>query len=102
MVNRMQVIPAQNRTGSLAEMPVIVGRKGIAKYMNKGIRTVQRWELEFGLPVRRSHAKQRDAQVRVVPAELREWVKSFPFRFGLLSPPRPEVGNLLENIFQLE
>jgi hypothetical protein len=83
-------------------MPVLATWRGIAKYMGTGIRTVQRWEIQFGLPVRRNDAEQPKLQVTGVPAELDEWVKTFPLRYGLLSVPGPEVGELLETIFQLQ
>jgi hypothetical protein len=92
---------AQNRTGSLAEMPFIVAWKGLAKYMGKGIRTVQRWEIQFGLPVRRS-ADRPKSQVMAVPAELDEWVKAFPLSEGLSPLYSPEIENLLQNIFELQ
>jgi hypothetical protein len=31
---------------------VLTSWKEIARYLDKGVRTVQRWEREFGLPVR--------------------------------------------------
>lgn len=46
--------------------------KEIGQYLGKGVRTVQRWELEFGLPVRRPAAHSRHA-VLAVPAELDAW-----------------------------
>lgn len=35
------------------EPAVLTSWKEIASYLGKGVRTVQRWEAEFGLPVRR-------------------------------------------------
>ena len=35
------------------ESAVLSSWKDIAKYMGKGVRTVQRWERHLGLPVRR-------------------------------------------------
>lgn len=32
---------------------VFTSWKEIARYMGKGVRTVQRWEQDFGLPVRK-------------------------------------------------
>jgi hypothetical protein len=35
--------------------PVLSSWKDIANHLGKGLRTVQRWELEGGLPVHRPH-----------------------------------------------
>ena len=49
--------------------------KEIAAYLGRGIRTVQRWEREEGLPVHRlAHAER--GSVFADPAELAEWWKS--------------------------
>src|ERR671925_1576362 len=48
--------------------------KEIAAYMGKGVRTVQRWERQFGLPVRRPNAKSH--VLFAIPQELDGWVKS--------------------------
>lgn len=47
--------------------------KEIAQYLGKGVRTVQRWEEIYGLPVRRLSAKGRHA-VLAIPEELDSWV----------------------------
>lgn len=47
--------------------------KDIANYMGKGVRTVQRWEQEFGLPVRRPLGSNKKA-VLARPADLDAWV----------------------------
>ena len=47
--------------------------KEIAAYLGKGVRTVQRWETQFALPVRRPNAKSHI--IFAVPAELDAWVK---------------------------
>lgn len=47
--------------------------KEIASYLGKGVRTVQRWEKQFGLPVHRPSASSH--VLFVVPAELDAWVK---------------------------
>ena len=51
--------------------------KEIASYLNRGVRTVQRWEIELGLPVRRPRGKSRSA-VMAMRAELDAWIKSCP------------------------
>ncbi len=49
--------------------------KEIAAYLGKGIRTVQRWEREFGLPVKRPNARCKGI-VRASREELDEWMKT--------------------------
>ena len=47
--------------------------KEIAAYLGKGVRTVQRWEEQFGLPVRRPSADSHI--IFALPEELDAWVK---------------------------
>ena len=47
--------------------------KEIAAYLGKGVRTVQRWERQFGLPVRRPSAKSH--VIFAIPRELDTWIK---------------------------
>ena len=49
--------------------------KEIASYLGKGIRTVQRWELQFGLPVRRPNEKAKGV-VYATCQELDLWLAS--------------------------
>jgi broad specificity phosphatase PhoE len=49
--------------------------KEIGQYLGKGVRTVQRWERESGLPVRRAVHPSRRA-VLALPEELDEWARS--------------------------
>lgn len=63
------------RNGASPQMSVALSSwKEIAAYLGKGVRTVQRWELQFGLPVRRPNAKSH--VIFAVPSELDAWVKS--------------------------
>jgi hypothetical protein len=48
--------------------------KEIAQYLNRGIRTVQRWEEELDLPVRRPRAGGR-SPVLAIRSELDVWIK---------------------------
>lgn len=52
---------------------VLTSWKDIARYMGKGVRTVQRWEQDFGLPVRRPLGSNKKA-VLARPRELDAWV----------------------------
>ncbi len=52
---------------------VLTSWKDIARYMGKGVRTVQRWEQDFGLPVRRPKGSNKKA-VLARPRDLDAWV----------------------------
>jgi len=47
--------------------------KEIASYLGKGVRTVQRWEQQFGLPVRRPNEKSKGI-VHASRYELDQWL----------------------------
>jgi len=63
--------------------------KDIANYMGKGVRTVQRWEQEFGLPVRRPLGSSKKA-VLARPSDLDAWVA---LRCGARNPLPPAIPN---------
>lgn len=48
--------------------------KDIALYMGKGVRTVQRWERELALPVRRPHNGGAKGPVTARPGDLDKWL----------------------------
>ena len=54
---------------------VLTSWKEIAQYLGKGVRTVQRWEREYGLPVRRLKSESHRA-VLAIPEEIDGWVHS--------------------------
>lgn len=57
-------------------MPNILSSwKEISQYLGKGVRTVQRWEREAGLPVRRREHSAR-VGVLAIPEELDDWARS--------------------------
>ncbi|MCU1285311.1 MAG: TolB protein [Acidobacteriales bacterium] len=49
--------------------------KEISAYMNRGIRTLQRWERDFGLPIHRPSKHDRSAVFALKP-EIDEWMKN--------------------------
>lgn len=51
--------------------------KEIAAYMGRGVRTVQRWEQELGLPVRRPRGKERSAVI-ALKMDLDKWLQHTP------------------------
>lgn len=61
---------------------ILSGWKDIANYLGKGVRTVQRYELELGLPVRRPAGKAQGSVI-ATKSELDGWVAAA----GLLDRP---------------
>src|SRR5689334_13336414 len=51
--------------------------KEIADYLSAGVRTVQRWETEYALPVRRPRGTKRSA-VLAFTSEIDAWLKTLP------------------------
>jgi hypothetical protein len=60
-------------TQQLPNPSVLASWKEIAQYMGAGVRTVQRWERNGGLPVHRPKAANK-GPVLAYPAELTAWV----------------------------
>jgi len=52
---------------------VLTSWKAIASYMGKGVRTVQRWERDFGLPVRRPSGSDKRAIIALAH-DLDTWI----------------------------
>ena len=52
---------------------VFTSWKEIASFFGKGVRTVQRWERKFGLPISRPTAAKN--VVLATESELREWIR---------------------------
>ena len=59
------------------EARVLSGWKDIANYLGKGVRTVQRYERQFKLPVRRPGGKAHASVIATKP-ELDAWVAASP------------------------
>lgn len=58
---------------------VLSGWKSIARHLGMGVRTVQRYERQMGLPIRRPAGKMRGA-VLATKSELDAWVAASPIR----------------------
>jgi hypothetical protein len=56
---------------------ILSGWKDIAKYLGRGVRTVQRYERELNLPIRRPHGGV-SGSVIAIKAELDAWVTARP------------------------
>jgi hypothetical protein len=97
---------------SVAGKHVLTGWKEIAVYLQRGVRTVQRWEVESGLPIRRPAGNGSDrAAVIAIVNELDQWLKSRPLRAGhaksngaqhRTAEPRAECRKLIEKSYQLQ
>ena len=74
---------------------VLTSWKKIAKYVGKGVRTVQRWETAIGFPARResSHAK---GTVIAFTDEIDSWLHS---RFS--SPLKSQLEDLRQTVNRL-
>jgi hypothetical protein len=59
----------------MTKQRILTSWKDIAEYLGKGVRTVQRWEDELGLPVRRTGEGVKSG-VLAIPEEIDAWVRS--------------------------
>ena len=70
-------------------MNILNSWKEIANYLGRGVRTVQRWERDLGLPVHRPKGKDRSA-VLAFPEELNAWLQQTPVRSAtMFADPQP-------------
>ncbi|HEY6349841.1 MAG TPA: hypothetical protein VI636_10565 [Candidatus Angelobacter sp.] len=75
-----------------ASTDILNSWKEIAGYLNRGVRTVQRWEADLGMPVRRPRGKGRSA-VLAVRSEIDLWIRSCPLEnTGDLATTKLPVG----------
>jgi hypothetical protein len=80
----------ERRAGSSAQRPILNSWKEIAAYLGRGVRTVQRWERDMGLPVHRPKGKDRSA-VLALAEELDAWLRHTPIRFTARNSPVMEM-----------
>ncbi len=73
-------------------MEILNSWKEIAGYLGRGVRTVQRWERELGLPVHRPKGRERSA-VLAFPEELQQWLQKTPMRSCDAVPATPPAWN---------
>ncbi len=69
-------------------MEILNSWKEIASYLGRGVRTVQRWERDLGLPVHRPKGRDRSA-VLAFPEELQKWLQDTPVRSREFIVPSP-------------
>jgi len=73
--------PLRIQVGHSMQEPqhVLNGWKEISKHIGRGVRTLQRWERDFGLPVHRPKGCDR-AAVLAFPEELDAWMHATPLK----------------------
>ena len=81
-----------------ARANILNGWEEIANYLGKGVRTVQRYESELRLPVRRRRRRKSGGSVFASKAELDGWVIASPIRevFRLPYPTVDKASTLEE------
>ncbi len=72
---------APNPTAPVIAEDVLNSWKEIACYLNRGVRTVQRWEAELGLPVRRPRGRSRSAVI-AIRSDIDKWLRACPVSAG--------------------
>jgi hypothetical protein len=73
--------PEKSEPESGAAPAVLLGWKQIARYLGKSVRTVQRWEHELGLPVRKIDTQTKSDVVAFV-TEIEVWVRRGSLRLN--------------------
>ncbi len=71
----------------MASAATLNGWKEIAAFLGRGVRTVQRWERDFGLPVHRPKGSARSA-VLAFAEELDAWLHQTPLGSGMANGHR--------------
>jgi hypothetical protein len=70
MQTQIRDVRAEDSTGcarsTSGEPSFLSDWKSIAEYVGKGVRTVQRWEVQLGLPLRRTHPGRPKSGVMAV------------------------------------
>ncbi len=79
--------PQQGTDGG-ARHSILNSWKEIATYLGRGVRTVQRWEADLGLPVHRPKGRDRSA-VLALADELDLWVRQTPVRLRASAASTP-------------
>jgi hypothetical protein len=72
--------------------------KEIAAYLGRGVRTVQRYERELGLPVRRPRGKSRSAVIALTE-DLDNWLRTAPTS-ELRKGPKRQVPLVITQVHQ--
>ena len=75
----MSAMAAQASPSPVSSADVLSSWKEIAAYLRRGVRTVQRWEADLAMPVRRPRGTCRSAVV-ALRSDIDEWLNSLPVR----------------------
>src|ERR1700761_9614703 len=75
--------------------------KDIASYLGKGVRTVQRWEEQDGLPIRRKLDKHEKQPVFALASEIDAWVRARHPRSMEEFLPNDELEALRREVHEL-
>jgi hypothetical protein len=79
---------------------ILTSWKDIAQYLGKGVRTAQRWEQQFGLPIRRQSANSHRAIV-AIRSEIDAWVYE-KAHFRREGKPESETERLRRKVQELQ
>jgi hypothetical protein len=74
------------------QLSVLSGWKDVASYLGQGVRTVQRYERELRLPVRRPAGRARGSVI-AIPRELDQWISETP-----MTPQRAQMPQHILNL----
>lgn len=77
----------------MAERRILNSWKEIASHLGRGVRTVQRWEAQLGLPVHRPAGKEHSA-VMAFSSELDQWLDRRPMRTSFNSEGQREFNGV--------
>jgi hypothetical protein len=84
------------------EERILSGWKEIGSYLDRAVRTVQRWELRFGMPIHRPARKRRTAVI-AFPSELNAWLSGTTSRVSIPAvEPYDDPGRLREALVRLQ
>ena len=73
----------------------------ISSYVGKGVRTIQRWESEFGFPIPRSKPGTKSF-VLAIPAEIDAWIQAQQLSDGQLNSVQSERTALYRAVRALQ
>jgi hypothetical protein len=91
---RPQKYPVISTNPSASNRKVLHSWKEISNYTGRGVRTVQRYEQQCGLPVRRASGNPRSA-VLAFSDELDTWFQSAPMRPEAPAGPAASVKSVV-------
>lgn len=82
-----------------APLQILSGWKEIANYLGKGVRTVQRYQRDLGLPIHRLAGK---ASAIAIKSELDGWISAMPVRAHERRLPAGRTNKLGADFLQID